>query len=174
MRTWLQRIRKLRERRLVRWTLDALLVLAVLFAVTAWQTRHHARGDAPDFALPTLEGGVVTKRDLAGKPTLLVFWAPWCTVCRLESANISRVRDLVGERANVVSIASSYEDVAAVRRYVEERAVDYPVLLGGAEVARDYRVSVFPTVYFLDDEGRISGSVVGYTTTAGLLWRLWF
>jgi thioredoxin-related protein len=48
------------------------------------------------------------------------------------------------------------------------------VLLGDEETVRAFRVEAFPTTYFLDAEGRITGSVAGYTTTPGLLARLLF
>jgi len=164
--------KRLRASRATRWAIDGLLVVAVVIGIGAYQSRYHVRGDAPAFAFAERDGTVVTNATFLGKPTLLVFWAPWCTVCRVESSNISRVARWVGEHAHVVSVASAYDDVTDVDKYVLDVGVDYPVLLGGEDGARAFRVRAYPTVYFLDDKGRISGSVVGYTTTAGLLARL--
>lgn len=152
--------------------MDLLLVVVILTAAGAWQTRNHRTGPAPDFALPTLTGGAVDKASLQGKPTLVVFWAPWCGVCRAESPNISRVQELVGARANVISVVSDYDGTASIQRFVDDRGVDYPVLLGGTRTAREWGVRAFPSIFFLDEEGQITGSVVGYSTTLGLLWRL--
>ena len=170
----LHKLLLLSRRRTVRLALNGVVVIAVFFGIGLWQTRGHLRGDAPAFSLPTLDGATVSTQSLAGKPTMLVFWAPWCGVCKLESGNVSWVRSLVGAHANVVSVASEYGDLAEVRAYVAEQGVDYPVLLGGKATARAFAVAAFPTVFFLDGQGRITGSAVGYTTTLGLLTRLLF
>jgi hypothetical protein len=62
--------------------------------------------------------------------------------------------------------------VEAVRRFVSEHGVDYPVLLGDDALQQAWRVNSFPTVFFLSPEGRVERAVVGYTTLAGLSWRL--
>lgn len=162
-----------RTRRAVRWPVDAVLVLVLVAVVGLWQTRGHARGALPaDVTLATLDGRAVPLSSLAGKPTVLAFWAPWCGVCRASSDNLSRAARLAGSRAQVVSIALAYEDRASVDRYVQQNGVDYPVLLGTEDLGRRLAVTSFPTVYFVAADGRIAGSAVGYTTTLGLLWRL--
>jgi hypothetical protein len=72
-----------------------------------------------------------------------------------------------------MTVAVAYEDEEDVRRFVRERAADYPVLLGDSELTRAFRVDRFPTTFVLSSEGRIQQSTVGYTTRLGLLWRLW-
>lgn len=173
------RWRRLREKRVVRLLMDGALLIAIFMAISAWQSRGHLRGAAPAFELRALDGvggsvqGTnVSNASLTGKPTMLVFWAPWCGVCKADSPAVSRVKSLVGDRANVVSIASEYESMRDVHRYVDDVGVDYLVLLGGKKTARDFQVRAFPTVFFLDSEGNIDSSVVGYTTTAGMLARL--
>ncbi len=154
--------------------MDGAVLIAIFLGVNAWQSRGHLRGEAPAFELRVFEGGEerVSNTTLMGKPTMLVFWAPWCGVCKADSPAVSRVKSIVGDRANVVSIASEYESLRDVHRYIDDVGVDYPVLLGGKQTARDFQVRAFPTVFFLDSDGNIDGSVVGYTTTAGMLARL--
>jgi peroxiredoxin len=156
-----------------RWAVDLAILAAVVLGIGAWQTRRHlSGGEAPAALLKTLDGQAVSLASLRGKPVLVAFWAPWCTICAAESQNVSWVRRIAGNRAHVVSVAVSFEEVAQVRTFVREHAVDYPVLLGDDGVVRAFRVDVFPTVYFLDAEGRVRRSASGYTTTLGLLARL--
>ena len=83
------------------------------------------------------------------------------------------MKSIVGDRAHVVTIAVAYENVEQVRQYVRDHDVRVPVLLGDDATERAFRVSVFPTVYFVDASGQIMRSASGYTTTAGLLARLY-
>lgn len=173
--TWRARAEAISQRRWFRWGRDLGLVLLVLLAVGAWQTRGHlATGARPAARLTTLEGAPATLESLRGRPVLLAFWAPWCTVCGAEAGNLSWARDLLGDRAAVISVATAYGDVAEVRAFMAAHGVDVPVWLADEQALRQFRLGVFPTAYFLDAEGRVKGSVSGYTTTLGLVARtLW-
>jgi peroxiredoxin len=163
-----------RQRWWVRWGVDLAVLALIVAAVTAWQARRLPGGGtpAPDFTLRTLSGESVSLESLRGKPVVLAFWAPWCGVCKMESSNLSQLRGLAGDSAHVVSVAVAWDDEEAVRRFAREHGVDYPVLLGDDSIQRDWRVDTFPTVFFLSPEGRVERAVVGYTTLAGLGWRL--
>lgn len=162
----------LRATRARRVLTDIAAVLLVVVVVSVWQTRDHVRGEAPTVTLTERDGTVVTQPFASDTPTLVVFFAPWCTVCRAESDNVSRVMRLFEGHARVVAVASSYDDIADVDRYVMKVGVDYPVLFGGEGAARAFRVRAFPTAYVIDADGRVDSSVVGYTTTIGLALRL--
>jgi thiol-disulfide isomerase/thioredoxin len=164
---------KLTERRWFRWGGEALVVLGALLVVGLIQTRHHlGGGERPSATFRTLDGASVTLESLRGQPVALAFWAPWCGVCAAQSGNLSRAARWAGARGRVVSVAASFGDLAEVRAYLKEHQVEYPVLLADDATVRAFRVEAYPTVYFLDAQGRITGSVAGYTTTAGLLARL--
>lgn len=170
---WAAPYGQFRRHRWARWGIDLAMLAALVLGIGAWQTRSHlSSGQAPDAVLETLDGERVSLDSLRGKPVVLAFWAPWCSVCAAESQNLSWVRSVVGDRARVVSVAASFEDAGQVRAYVRDHGVDYPVLLGDDALLRAFHVEAFPTAYFLDARGRVQRSVTGYTTTLGLLTRL--
>ncbi len=169
---WLAGYLALCERRWFRWSRDLLVLAALLLGIGAWQARHHVRGLPPEVPLSFRDGTPASLATLRGKPAMVVFWAPWCGVCAAQSGNVGAAMRLVGGRASIVSVATAFEDPREVDAYVARHEVAYPVLLGGDDAARAFRVEAYPTIYFLDAEGRIKGSAAGYTTTAGMLARL--
>ncbi len=160
-----------RSNRVFRWAVDLTVLAVLVTAVGLFQTRNHPRGPAPAYTFSTLEQGSVTFASLAGKPTLVAVWAPWCSVCKAESGNVGRARAWLGDRANVVSVATSFEQLSQVRQYMADQGVDYPVLLAREDFQKVMHIEAFPTVFVLDSQGRIVSSMQGYTTTLGLFWR---
>jgi thiol-disulfide isomerase/thioredoxin len=157
-----------------RIAIELALVLVVLVAVGAWRTRDHARGALPEMTLAALDGRELSLRNLAaGRPRVLAFFAPWCGVCKLTSQNLRWLAGAVGDRG-VIAVASGWDDVAEVRRYVAENAPGRTVLLdAGDRLARRLGVTAYPSFYFVSAGGEIIESTVGYTTTLGLLLRFW-
>lgn len=155
--------------------MDLGIFALILAALGAWQTRNLlARGTPVELELPTLGGAPLSFASLRGKPVLVSFWAPWCGVCKQVAPNVARVRRWTEGRAHVVSIAAAYEQASEVQAFAADHGVDGPVFLGTDRELRRFHVSAFPTLYFLDAEGRVKGSAVGYTTSLGLLLRTLF
>lgn len=174
---WRERVAELRQTRAWRWGVELAMLAAIFFGVSAWQTRHllSRAQPAPQVALTRMADGQPTSLEaLRGKKTALVLWAPWCGVCKAEVGALNALAESLGEDAQLVSVALSYEDRADVERFVREQDVRYPVLLGDARATKALRVSAFPTIYILDAQGRISASVVGYTPSWTLRLRLWW
>ena len=163
------------QRRAFRWPLNILGVLALFWVVGAVQSRHLMDEEslAPPLELRALDGKRHALKDYRGKRVLLAFWAPWCTVCKLEKDNIARVRRWNEGEAVVLSVALSYDSVDAVRKFANEAGEDERfVLLGNRRVAQDFRIEAFPTHYIIDRDGTVDYAGQGYTTTLGLHWRL--
>ncbi|QDG50143.1 redoxin domain-containing protein [Persicimonas caeni] len=168
--TWWARMR---QKRWFRWTVDLTIFALAFFAITMWQGRElvDAGAPAPEFVLTDMDGERHSLRDYRGEKTFVIFWAPWCTVCSAESDNVSRVKSWLGDRVNVISVVLDYQNRDAIQEFIDEHDVEYPVLLGNRGVKGAYNVSAYPTMYVIDDEGKIEHTAVGYTTTAGMLWR---
>ncbi len=165
--------RRYQRSRGLRWLVDGVAIFIVILGVSAWQTRAHLAGvPIPKMPLTDMSGQVVFLESLRGKPSIVSIWAPWCGVCGAQSQNVSWVTRLVEERANVTSVVASYRSVAEATQFMKDHDVDYPVLLAPDGWAESMNVRVFPTIYFIDADGTIKRSVTGYTTTLGLLWRL--
>ena len=161
-------------RRARRLLLDAALILAVYAGVSVWQTRDllpAGKGlPAPVFDLPDLEGAV-HRLGAGGRPTLVYFFAPWCSVCELTSGNVQELKEALGDDLRVLAVGLSYKDKAAVQRFAGEHELTVPVLLGHEQVSAAYQISAFPTFYYLDSAGRIVNHLVGYTSRPGLQLR---
>lgn len=155
---------------------DGLFVLFVVQVVAYVQTLDLlGRGEeAPAFSLYDMEGEQHSLESYGGKKTLLAFWAPWCSVCKVETGTLSSLQADLGEDVNVVSVVVGYEGKDEVRAFMEEHGVDYTVLLGNRSISKAYAVNKFPTLYVLDEKGRVQNTMEGYTSGVGLRWRLWF
>ena len=157
-----------------RWLVNGVLILAIFLAVTTWQGVDlvSKQKSAPSFRLPTISGAPVALEDLRGRRVLLFFFAPWCKVCDLSISNLNWVRKLRDEElVSIFAVALSYTELQSVEAFLERNVLDVPVLLGTPELLNSYRIRAFPTVYTLNESGKIDGSTVGYTTTLGLWWR---
>ena len=57
------------------------------------------------FTGKTLDGKAFDAATMAGKPTILWFWAPWCATCASEAMSISDLQDEYAGRLNILGIA---------------------------------------------------------------------
>jgi thiol-disulfide isomerase/thioredoxin len=57
------------------------------------------------FTGTTLDGKTFDAATMAGKPTILWFWAPWCATCASEAMSIADLRTEYAGRVNILGIA---------------------------------------------------------------------
>jgi peroxiredoxin len=117
---------------------------------------------APDFVLDDASGKPVKLSDFRGKVVLLNFWATWCAPCNLEIPWFMELQDKYrdsGFAALGVSLDENGWD--AVRPYIDERKVNYRVMVGNDDVAQLYGAASLPTTFLIDKSGRIAGTHVG-------------
>lgn len=160
------------RRRWVRRLLELLVVVLVIVGIRAWQGPDIERGPAPHLSGITLEGELVSLSGYAGAPLLLVFWAEWCHICRLE---LPLLKGLVEEH-QVLTIAMQSGDDAQVREFLRASDLEFLPVLNDTSgwLSHSYGVRGVPAIYVLDGEGRIRFTESGLTSPWGLRVRLWW
>ena len=120
---------------------------------------------APDFLLPTVDGGTVRLSEFAGRPVFVNFWATWCGPCRKEMPEIIEAGHRYAGRGLAVIAVNVQEDRETTAGFVREFGMDFPTALDfkGAVTAA-YLVSGLPTSYFIDRDGIIQAVFFGPLT----------
>jgi thiol-disulfide isomerase/thioredoxin len=149
---------------------DALALLLVCFVAGAagfgtwhwWQGREAAKAQAvarADLAFPDLDGKPHRLDEWRGKLVLLNFWATWCTPCLKEIPLLVETQQQHGPRGlQIVGIAM--DDVAPVKAFAERLRINYPILIGQADVAVAMdelgdELGAFPFSVLIAPDGRI-------------------
>jgi len=117
------------------------------------------KGDAaPDFALPALEGKVISLDDFHGRPFILHFWATWCDYCRHEFPSLVRLqRDFEKDGLVVLGISEDDpKDEDKVRLFSRTVDVNFPILMDTTgSVADEYGSYGMPETILVNREGVI-------------------
>ncbi|MBW7882165.1 MAG: redoxin domain-containing protein [Caldilineaceae bacterium] len=156
-----------------RWLIVAVLIL-IFGSGWLWYTRPEggivvaglaaqpAVGrPAPDFELPTLDGGTFRLSEYRDRPVVLNFWATWCQPCQRELPAIQRAAE---HYAGVVTFAAvdQAETDQRVQRYVDDLGLTFIIPMDGKqEVGERYDITGLPTTFFIDEKGVIQAIWMG-------------
>jgi len=143
-----------------RWFDVALLASAVLLmwggpVVAYGQTVGTA---APAFKLVTITNNSVSNESLKGQPTLVMFWAPWCPVCRKELPILGQFyKTERPQNLRVVSVgfADQRENVLEYVKTNTETFVFPTAYDEDNRVAETFRINATPTFVLIDQKGVI-------------------
>lgn len=124
-----------------------------------------AKTPALDFKLKDLNGKEVSLSDFKGKKVFLNFWASWCPPCKAEMPDIERVYKETKDSDLVILAINVGESRKVAKSFIESKEFNFTVLLDLDEnTASKYKLSGYPTSYFIDTEGNIASSKIGYMT----------
>ena len=143
--------------------------------VLAFQSRNMLATDgqvAPQLQGVTLHGQDYDLQDAGGRPALVYFFAPWCKICAASSGNLNRLRRWRDVNdIEIVAVALDWGTVDDVREYVERHDLNVKIVLGDANVARQWRIQAYPSYYVLNSEHRVVRRDIGYSSQLGLWLR---
>jgi peroxiredoxin len=190
----LARLRELQgRRRHVRWSWVAVAAAACVIAamlpqprvfahycfdctVSIWQSLASApasstvkleasRQAAPDFTLNDAAGRSVQLASLKGKVVLLDFWATWCHGCKVEMPWFMDFEKQYKDRGfEVIGISTDDDGWKSITPYVEQKKVNYTVVMANDEVKKAYGLDAIPLTFLIDRDGRVAATCAGLAT----------
>ncbi len=94
---------------------------------------------------------------IAGKPTIVVFWATWCPYCTAFMPYLGQIqKDYGQDRINIVAINAKERGAGDPAAYVD--SLGFPVIgvADGDGIAEDYAVRFIPGLMIVDSAGDIA------------------
>lgn len=113
----------------------------------------------------TLDGSEFDFASIAGRPTVLWFWAPWCTICRAEAPEIAKVAAEMRGSVTFIGVPGRGER-PAMRQFVSDGGVSglQHVVDDDGRIWSEYGVVGQPAFAFIDGAGKVelvNGSLTG-------------
>jgi thiol-disulfide isomerase/thioredoxin len=158
--------------RLLASTLAAAAALAA-FALFGLAGERTGSGRlAPALPRERLAGGSTTlARMLAaggGRPALVVFWASWCGPCMREAPADERFSESAAGRGRIVGVNWS-DALSGARAFIRHYGWTFPNLRDAeGTVGNAYRLTVLPTTFVIDADGRIGAVLRGPQSESSL------
>lgn len=104
------------------------------------------------------------------KPSVLYFFAPWCQICHLSIENLESFARK-NPHYHVVAIALDYMNEQEVIQFAKRHELTIDVALGNEQLKQNFQITGYPSYYVVDEQQKIKGKSLGYSTELGLLVR---
>lgn len=119
---------------------------------------------APDWSLPTLTGDTIRLADLKGKVVLLDFFYKSCAPCCAAMPVLQSLHEKYKDKGFMMIGIDPIDDPVKdeMADFLAKRDITYTVLFAERELSSTYRIAGYPTLYFLDREGKIAKMHRGY------------
>ncbi len=126
-------------------------------------------GHPPEIKITTLTGNPAMQ-NLKQGPALIYFWAEWCGICRTMQSNVSSV--LTDYPGLTVAVRSGNQQ--QITTYLQQQQLNWPVVNDSdGAISQNYGSRSVPALFFLNKQGQIVFTSIGYTSEWGLRFRLW-
>lgn len=111
--------------------------------------------DMPSFSLKSKGGGEVSLSSFKGKVVLVDFWASWCVPCRASFPVYNDLYNKYKGQGFEILAVNTEDDSSGVDSFLKDYPADFPVLLGGKQLASQMNISQMPTSILISRNGAI-------------------
>ncbi len=106
--------------------------------------------------------------DYRGKVVLLNFWATWCNSCKQEIPWFMQFESKYKESGlTVLGVSMDDDGWKAVRPFLQEKKLNYPVVIGSESLGKLYGLNAMPRTVLIDREGKIALAYEGVVNREG-------
>lgn len=150
----------------------SILTLLTALLLCSQSFSKDSASPAADFGGVTSTGEKIKLSDFRGKVVILDFWASWCGPCRQEFPFLIKLYNEVnkGEKQNLEIIAINLDEHSDnMQKFLAklETDVPFPILPDPkGELPKIFKVEGMPTTIFVDKQGKMRFSHVGFTEKA--------
>jgi thiol-disulfide isomerase/thioredoxin len=108
------------------------------------------------FSGKTLDGKPFDASTLAGRPTILWFWAPWCATCASEAQSIRDLQEEFGDRLTFLGIAGMGGN-PEMHQFVKDLEVGNVTHLddGAGKIWKKFKITEQSLYVVLDRSGKV-------------------
>ncbi|MBL7258359.1 redoxin family protein [Paractinoplanes lichenicola] len=108
------------------------------------------------FTGKTLDGQAFDATTLAGKPTILWFWAPWCATCASEAQSVRDLQEEYGDKLSFLGIAGMGGN-KDMHQFVKDLEVGNVTHLddGAGKIWKRFKITEQSLYVVLDRDGQV-------------------
>ena len=158
------------KHKLMTYAVKPALFIALFLVARALMQGDPIEGKAPTISHINISGAAIPVD--TNKPTLIHFWATWCSVCELERSNIESLIEEGHQVLNIATQSGSNEELFA---FAQANGMNPKHIINDEHgtLFQQFGARAVPASFFISPDGQIQFIEVGYTTTLGMRLRLW-
>lgn len=119
-------------------------------------------GVAPDWTLYDVKGNRVSLSQMKGKVVVMDFYFIGCAGCMLSIKPLNTIYEKYKNKDVIILSLSERDHKNAVLAFKKQYKIKYSGYIDAAGVVKAYHVTTYPTYYFIDKEGKVASTFVGY------------
>jgi len=137
-----------------------ILVLLIVFSSFIWA----AGGSIPNFQMDSIMKTQVNIHDYTqgNDVTFLIFFTTWCPYCEKDILGFQQLFEKYKNKGVGVVAISFDKKKTKVVKYVNDKGLSYPVVMGNDEIAQYFSVRGIPVTVALDENNNVIEKIVGY------------
>ncbi len=140
-----------------------MLIAALLLALPLPALAVPQKGKpAPPFKAVTTSGQQITLANYKGYVLVMDFFASWCRPCQLSIPHLIELNRKYGKQGLQVLGMAVGDEEGAVKEFIAEKKITYPVAVTDEELQTDYGLRSIPIMYVVNKKGIIVETFRGY------------